>query len=298
MTSMWATSASLIPVYIDHGSPSRSVLGTNGRVSPFFTKLARELRDKIYGYIWSEAPVILQRYKRKWYTVSYGTQPVLEDLTRFQAKWLLTNQQMLLEGLAEFHQRSVWYLGDRKSPRRLLPCEEYVFPLITPGLVHAHHLYIYDSSFVSQRRSYFRQDHLKQYQYLDLRQEAVTHVNCMTTSMEVPEGVQEIKVTVVQWGNFTMYEFHLFTLERLAVHRGVRSFHAEIDLAYVSSSERANQALLDEFERVGKLLVNGALRQKACKSFYMYCRKAMKSARLPVGLGMETGFYTWLKKES
>jgi hypothetical protein len=45
-------------------------------VSPLFEKLPRELRDKIYGYIWSETPILKQRYKRKWYAVSYGEQEV------------------------------------------------------------------------------------------------------------------------------------------------------------------------------------------------------------------------------
>jgi hypothetical protein len=40
--------------------------------SLLFEKLPRELRDKVYGYIWTETPIIKQRYKRKWYTVSYG----------------------------------------------------------------------------------------------------------------------------------------------------------------------------------------------------------------------------------
>jgi hypothetical protein len=45
-------------------------------LSPLFEKLPRELRDKIYGYIWNETPIIKQRYKRKWYAVSYGEQEV------------------------------------------------------------------------------------------------------------------------------------------------------------------------------------------------------------------------------
>jgi hypothetical protein len=51
-------------------------INSTSEVSPLFEKLPRELRDKIYGCIWNKTPIIKQRYKRKWYTVSYGEQEV------------------------------------------------------------------------------------------------------------------------------------------------------------------------------------------------------------------------------
>jgi hypothetical protein len=47
---------------------------------------------------------------------------------------------MLHEGLAEFHQHSVWYFGVSCTPD---PGKgEYTFPLITPGLARTLHLFL------------------------------------------------------------------------------------------------------------------------------------------------------------
>jgi hypothetical protein len=99
--------------------------------------------------------------------------------------------------------------------------------------------------------------------------------------MEVPEGVQDVKVTIAipqdiafpcfsvrfnidhgqQYPSF--YDFNLCKLERLAVHRGLRSFEATLEVQVPelplrkAEWEAARKALDEELERVGKLLVEG-----------------------------------------
>jgi hypothetical protein len=202
---------------------------------------------------------------------------------------------MLLEGLAEFHQHSVWYFGvactlDRRQ-------SEYTFPLITPGLARTIHLFLgslapfHDDEPFRHRdnvnegwedqEEYDGSDGQRLERYFWLPQKACIDINCMTTSMEVPEGVQNVKVTITIPQDMafpcssvrsniihgqqypSLYDFDLSQLERLAVHRGLRSFEATLEVQVhglpfrKAEWEAAGKALDEELERVGKLLVEG-----------------------------------------
>jgi hypothetical protein len=95
---------------------------------------------------------------------------------------------------------------------------EYTFPLITPGLAHPLHLF-----FVKLTRDYLECDKPFRHRdnidegwqghddvseedglerYFRLPRTACIDINSMTTSMEVPEGVQNIKVTIVTQQNW------------------------------------------------------------------------------------------------
>jgi hypothetical protein len=52
--------------------------------SSCFNKLPHELREKVYGYFWEETPRFRQRYKRCYYTVSYGGQDEVTEQEHLQ----------------------------------------------------------------------------------------------------------------------------------------------------------------------------------------------------------------------
>ncbi|KAF1847763.1 uncharacterized protein K460DRAFT_403089 [Cucurbitaria berberidis CBS 394.84] len=262
-----------------------NAINSSRGASSFFESLPREIRDTIYGYVWTSTPTILQRYRRKEYFVSYGDQDLRcddKDWEHWSAPWLLTNKQMLLEGLAEFHQQSFWHF--KTESHAVLKPSEYTFPLITPGLVRTHHLHIGwpSSGDFAQRTNVDSQtpfDPSKSVaieRYFWLKKDVITLVNCMMASMEMNEVVREIKVTVVILKDIAglinyrgmlqhpiRYVFDLSQLERLAVHRGLREFQARIEVrmprqpASTVELAKASSSLIGEFQRVGTLLVDG-----------------------------------------
>ncbi|CAO2651768.1 Nn.00g000510.m01.CDS01 [Neocucurbitaria sp. VM-36] len=256
---------------------------------PFFEKLPREIRDQIYGYVWEDNTGILQRYKRKYYKVTYGDR---KDWNASTASWLLTNKRMFLEGIAEFVRHAVWHFEPRDSDS--LMDSEYIFPLITPGLVHTHHLHLgyprspfvtdqpfaerdsIDEGWAKNEDEEDEEDDGRLKRYFWLRKDAITLINTMTASMELSQAVKEIKVTITipkniasaiirhAWGEWpAVYSFDFTELERLAVHRGLRVFKADIVVQMVgipntiAEMVKAKEALMDELERIGSVLVEG-----------------------------------------
>ena len=238
--------------------------------SPFFNKLPRELRDEVYKLLWSDSPRLQQRYGRSTYTISYYDAPQLSyrehpkvrvmmdtrrysaDVARLQIPWLLASKQMLLEGLVEFHQRSVWHYtmrnrGDTKN-------NELVFPLITPGLVRKLGL-----PAELQVRS---ED--SSVGICSPSPDMVGVLNSAVTSMTSQNVLQEIKLSFNAEDRSLPSGVLLFDfskLERLAIHRGLRKF--EIELRTSPSSYAlwdytgAIEPMKAELQRVGELLVPG-----------------------------------------
>jgi hypothetical protein len=254
----------------------------------FFTKLPREVRDMIYDHLLSHAPAIKQQYKRQIYTVTYGQR--FGDMRTYEMSWLLTNKQMLLEGLRQFHERSIWiFAGGRTQP------SEYVFPLITPGRVPTFHVGLgrrtsHVNNHEALHQPFQQRDSIDPgweplehtadgiERYFWLQQATKTDLNTMTRSSEVGEGVKEMKVIVhipqdlarsVQHEGRQqfprLYSFDLSYFERLAVHRGLRTFEADIFVYYWfqpdsrEESQKVIQTLMAEFERIGVLLTKGAV---------------------------------------
>ncbi|KAJ4376081.1 hypothetical protein N0V83_001362 [Neocucurbitaria cava] len=255
--------------------------------SPFFEKLPREIRDKIYGLVWDDTHGIIQRYERKYYAVTYGHRDPPNRRTASKAPWLLTSKQLLLEGCSAFVKQGVWHF----SPHEVGPLEpsQYIFPLITPGMVRAHHLHLgseSDGYYPFCGRYSYQEGYEKHegevddgtaQQYHWLPKASITPINAMAASMEFSTTVKEVKVDIkvyniamqLEYGGVLQYpnayEFDLSQLERLAVHRGLQSFKAKLVVrvtpgrrpASISDTDTMKLALMDELERIGTLLVEG-----------------------------------------
>jgi hypothetical protein len=83
-------------------------------IPPGFSKLPRELRDMIYNYIWNDTEAIRQHHKGRVYKVSYR-RPLWQTARhllarRGNAQWLLTNKQVMHEGLSQLLREATWHI--------------------------------------------------------------------------------------------------------------------------------------------------------------------------------------------
>ncbi|KAF2250813.1 hypothetical protein BU26DRAFT_562779 [Trematosphaeria pertusa] len=245
---------------------SLSQLDPSPASSSLFFQLPRELRDQVYHEVWTTTPHLRQRYLRKFYSVTYGhRKPSAQPVNT--AAWLLASKQILLEGLAQFHRQSVWHFVDTDAENRP---SEYVFPLLTPGLVYAQHLHLEHWTPLDRKDGTFT-----------LRKESVALVNRMVSSMHEDDALKEIRVSIL-WGAVdpailaSACQFDLSKLERLGVQRGVEEFgfHVAVEgLAWggVPAARRRVQlaetqfgdALKSEAERVGRALVPDGVESQA-----------------------------------
>jgi hypothetical protein len=214
----------------------------------------------------------------------------------------LTCKQMLLEGFAEFHQRSVWHFKTVNN----LELNEYIFPLVTPALVREQHLLI-----AGRSNDYLPWDlatnPFDMYDRLDeddessdkvlhifsLKSSTMAVVNLITASAEAHETVTRMKIDFhIGEKTFVLNNgarpgryledvfFDLSKLDRLAVHRHLRNL--EINVTYRSWShikhakrlEGAFANLMVELDIVGKALVPGGVASQQVP-------EAGWSARLP-----------------
>jgi len=109
--------------------------------SPFFTTLPTEVRDIIYNYLWSGTKTIVQRYDTKDYKVTYDRRHDSVEASSAVDKipWLLTNKQMMREGIRQLHQKSTWHLDNRILDTHP---QSYVLDAITPAECHTHEIFI------------------------------------------------------------------------------------------------------------------------------------------------------------
>lgn len=266
--------------------------------------LPRELRDVVYQYLWADKPWIRQKYLRKTYTVTYGEcydlvggvyqsgtvccSPTCHErlprvsLTTFQAMWLLASKQMMIEGLEEFHRRSVWIFEYSSKNAK----SQYIFPLITPTRVHEQHLYMDGSSgkwhsprglqvhYVPPRLSGWPSERPRIVRTSSVE---VGLANVMTTATDAEDAVQTIKMYVIAYGArvFKMDRgpggryaqgtqiFDFSKLDRLAVHRKLRAFEVHIrtpiNLRYhdVEALKTTVKNVITELKNVGDALIPG-----------------------------------------
>jgi hypothetical protein len=131
---------------------------------------------------------------------------------------------MLLEGLAQFHQHSIWIF----EASSMAEFSEYVFPLITPTLVREQHLII--APLKSDPHRVFEKERTETERIFSLRSDTMALVNTMTTSTEDYDAFQKVKIEITltqadfRIGNDEQCLFDLSGLDRLAVHRNLRSF--------------------------------------------------------------------------
>ncbi|KAF2030417.1 hypothetical protein EK21DRAFT_111941 [Setomelanomma holmii] len=241
--------------------------------APFF-KLDREVRNIIYQELWAATPVIEQRYKRQTWQVSYG-ELVLSS----------SGFQILLEGLAEFHQRSVWHFETSTRYR----ASEYIFPLITPALVREYHLIIDQSTFPPPgllapncpfdmlEYNVERSDGTEEVACnLVPKAKTMALINMMTASAKEYSALAKIKMTIVfdyhaflapdtsHGGNGYVYRtFDLSRFDRLAVHRHLRTFETKIFVKvdqhhqYQQMEGATIDAVITELGNVGQALIPG-----------------------------------------
>jgi hypothetical protein len=131
---------------------------------------------------------------------------------------------MLLEGLAQFHQHSIWLFETSSK----VDSSEYTFPLITPSLVREQHLII--APLKSDPYKVFEKRRTETKRIFSLRSDTMALVNTMTTSTEEYDAVRKVKIEMTLLlsdftiGRHSVRCFDLSGLDRLAVHRRLESF--------------------------------------------------------------------------
>jgi len=188
---------------------------------------------------------------------------------------------MLLEGFAEFHQRSVWHFASTSKLRS----NEYIFPLITPSLMRAHEFTIESSKFPVTDSPYMAQPFVVDEGTITLddgskgiihlltpKSNTMALVNLMTASTEAHDALDKIKINInlmdiaFCWPRHNPrylenVKFDLSRFDRLAVHRQLRTFEVCVNLgtfARAKFPERLEEAmanLMVELEIVGKALI-------------------------------------------
>jgi hypothetical protein len=198
---------------------------------------------------------------------------------------------MMLEGLAQFHRRSVWIFEPRRETAKL----KYIFPLITPSLVHEQHLYpgTLSHQWIPRGRTQYGHSgglsYFKDVPYLLGGSSSYPHiitpapctaglVDLMTTSTDAQYTVRKIKLDLRiddrrlktvhpirmsgrhYFANI-MFDFSYF--DRLAVHRKLNTFEVTIQI-HKDGPERSVEHLytvaanlMTELEIVGRALVPG-----------------------------------------
>jgi hypothetical protein len=109
--------------------------------SSLLSKLPREVRDIIYDHLWQGTKRIEQRYKSDTYTVTYDMAclPLERVIPAQRAAWLLTNKQIMDEGMYQLHQKSTWHVHFLGPPAKSY---NYIFPLNVPPRAAAQHLHL------------------------------------------------------------------------------------------------------------------------------------------------------------
>ncbi|KAH3905068.1 hypothetical protein HBI56_230520 [Parastagonospora nodorum] len=250
-----------------------------------FFQLPRELRDMVYQFLWLDAQ-IHQRYKKKHFIVTYGDQGGLglEDTSQGKAPWLLTNKQMMLEGLAEFHRRAVWIFESWGKTDK----KEYIFPLIKPALVHEQHLYVDGTGsrphhrgliYFSKDVAWSTQDEVGPPHIVTLRANTIGLVDLMSDSVDAISDVRKVKIylqihdqrfrfrrvqgTLRPWNLYHVPDimFDFTELDRLAVHKRLQVFEVEVQvfkdgiIQSCANLDRAMANLITELKIVGKALL-------------------------------------------
>ncbi|KAL5114004.1 hypothetical protein ACEQ8H_008109 [Pleosporales sp. CAS-2024a] len=243
--------------------------------------LPRELRNEIYQYLW-DGKRILQRYKSRKYIVMYGDQGDWDsdDDQDMTACWLLTSKQMLVEGVAEFHRRSIWMFeswGETLS-------SEYVFPLITCGLVHEQHLFLAPKNGHGTGLWFFRDVPYEMLgdpslpHVIALGASTVHLIDIMTESSTTHDSVRKIRFILDLHDKHLRHVrsdadrrhpanhlpdvmFDFSDLKRLSRHRRLETFEVDIQVykdGLMRNSANLDQAmanLMTELAVVGKALI-------------------------------------------
>jgi hypothetical protein len=165
---------------------------------------------------------------------------------------------MMLEGLAQFHRRSVWIFEPRRETAKL----KYIFPLITPTLVHEQHLYpgTLSHQWIPRGRTQYGHSgglsYFKDVPYLLGGSSSYPHI---ITPAPCTAGL--VRMSGRHYFANIMFDFSYF--DRLAVHRKLNTFEVTIQI-HKDGPERSVEHLytvaanlMTELEIVGRALVPG-----------------------------------------
>ncbi|KAG9204348.1 hypothetical protein G6514_001422 [Epicoccum nigrum] len=99
---------------MDH-LPHLSLLTTSEGISQFL-ELPREIRDMIYDYIWTAIGAIKLCHGNRIYTITYQTSHWEStqglSIPKRNEMWLMTNKQIMKEGLWQLRRHAVWHIND------------------------------------------------------------------------------------------------------------------------------------------------------------------------------------------
>jgi hypothetical protein len=120
---------------MDH-PPGLSLLTSSEGVCHFL-ELPREIRDMICDYIWTATGAIKLCYGNRIYTITYRTSHwesarglrVLGD----SSKWLMTNKQIMEEGLLQLRRHAVWHINNGAARFESLEESEYIASILLPS---------------------------------------------------------------------------------------------------------------------------------------------------------------------
>jgi hypothetical protein len=189
---------------------------------------------------------------------------------------------MLVEGLAEFHRRSVWHFRHSVVSNHI----DIVFPLITPALLREHHMYIRTSGISPENYTlgvdeYPGQGTTETFVF-NIRPHDMSLVNLMMTAGEAYANIHTIQIDLdvrnsefVHWSeepqayvNEGLFDFS--RLDRLARYRHLKKLDVRVVLAYdchvaeAARIENIMDNLITELKIVGQALVPGG---QATKQF-------------------------------
>lgn len=104
-----------------------------------FLGLPREIRDMIYDYIWTATGAIKLCYGDRIYTITYRTS-YWEDTQKLSipgsnAMWLMTNKQIMQEGLLQLRRHAVWHINDGAARCGSLEESKQIASILLPSSV-------------------------------------------------------------------------------------------------------------------------------------------------------------------
>jgi hypothetical protein len=189
---------------------------------------------------------------------------------------------MLVDGLAEFHRQSVWTFESWDKSER----SEYIFPLITPALVHEQHLYVDDSNKFGRENGlrHYRAEPIQQSgssdyaHFITLSGSTIGLVDLMTVVND-NRKVQKVKIILrmyddhlkypvdgqVNWNQYHMPNimFDLSAFDRLSAYDRLQSLEVETTvfkermIQSCANLDVAMSNLMTELDIVGKAIMPG-----------------------------------------
>ncbi|KAG9194854.1 hypothetical protein G6011_04889 [Alternaria panax] len=115
-----------------------------GSQSGFFLILSQEVRDMIYDKVWGDAHTTSQRFQHTDWNITYDGGNDSLDFS-ISARWLLTNKQMLEQGVQQLHQKSTCHLNEGDNN---IPCGPDTPQLLKPFQARSYAIHLQREPFI------------------------------------------------------------------------------------------------------------------------------------------------------